>query len=189
MWRFAVSPSTVSKAWRRYQETGIYTRRAGSVHVPSAVRYQDDINRATVRNDAGAVDPGFLLVQDKTRPHVARVCTQFPWWQRPWCHRLGLSFPWHKSTWAPMVRYLWRIQRLTVPFSKSSAACPDLVTQARGCTHYWVTLWVALMKFTQVLSDCHYNYLPWFSVWLWIQPLVGWWFWFALTVVTSFCWV
>ena len=27
--RFAVSPSTVSRAWRRYQETDRYTRRAG----------------------------------------------------------------------------------------------------------------------------------------------------------------
>ena len=27
--RFAVSPSTVSRAWRRYQDTSCYTRRAG----------------------------------------------------------------------------------------------------------------------------------------------------------------
>ena len=27
--RFAVSPSTVSRAWRRFQETGSYSRRAG----------------------------------------------------------------------------------------------------------------------------------------------------------------
>ena len=30
--RFAVSPSTVSRTWRRYQETGCYTRRAGQSH-------------------------------------------------------------------------------------------------------------------------------------------------------------
>ncbi len=34
--RLAVSPSTVSRAWRRFQETGSYSRRAGQVLNPSA---------------------------------------------------------------------------------------------------------------------------------------------------------
>ena len=43
----------------------------------TAVRYQDKILREIVRPYAGAVGPGFLLVQDNARPHVARVCRQF----------------------------------------------------------------------------------------------------------------
>ena len=43
----------------------------------TAVRYRDEILRAIVRPYAGAVGPGFLLVQDNARPHVARVCRQF----------------------------------------------------------------------------------------------------------------
>ncbi|KAB5558818.1 hypothetical protein PHYPO_G00021570 [Pangasianodon hypophthalmus] len=42
-----------------------------------AVRYRDEILRATVRPYTGAVGPGFLLVQDSARPHVARVRWQF----------------------------------------------------------------------------------------------------------------
>ncbi|MCJ8737365.1 hypothetical protein PDJAM_G00023040 [Pangasius djambal] len=40
-------------------------------------RYQDEILRATVRPYAGAVGPGFVLMHDNARPHVARVCRQF----------------------------------------------------------------------------------------------------------------
>lgn len=43
----------------------------------TAVRYRDEILRPIVRPYAGAVGPGFLLVQDNARPHVARVCRQF----------------------------------------------------------------------------------------------------------------
>ncbi|KAJ8356805.1 hypothetical protein SKAU_G00195990 [Synaphobranchus kaupii] len=39
--RFAVSPSTVSRAWRRYQETGRYTRRAGQGHRRKSTQQQD----------------------------------------------------------------------------------------------------------------------------------------------------
>ncbi|KAI3375443.1 hypothetical protein L3Q82_003692 [Scortum barcoo] len=43
------------------------------------VRYQDEILRPLVRPYAGtgAVGPGFLLMQDNARPHVAGVCQQF----------------------------------------------------------------------------------------------------------------
>ena len=43
----------------------------------TAVRYRDEILRPIIRSNAGAVGPGFLLVQDNARPHVARVCRQF----------------------------------------------------------------------------------------------------------------
>ena len=43
----------------------------------TAVRYWAEILRPIVRPYAGAVGPGFLLVQDNDRPHVARVCRQF----------------------------------------------------------------------------------------------------------------
>ena len=43
----------------------------------TAVRYWDEILIAIVRPYAGAVGPGFLLVQDNAQPHVARVCRQF----------------------------------------------------------------------------------------------------------------
>ncbi|KAJ8336531.1 hypothetical protein SKAU_G00377510 [Synaphobranchus kaupii] len=39
--RFAVSPSTVSGAWRRYQETGRYTRRAGQGRRRASTQQQD----------------------------------------------------------------------------------------------------------------------------------------------------
>ena len=39
--RFAVSPSTVSRAWRRYQETGQYTRRRGGGRRRTTTQPQD----------------------------------------------------------------------------------------------------------------------------------------------------
>ncbi|CDR18049.1 unnamed protein product [Oncorhynchus mykiss] len=42
-----------------------------------AIRYRDEILRPLVRPYAGAVGPGFLLMQDDARPHVAGVCQQF----------------------------------------------------------------------------------------------------------------
>ncbi|MCJ8738325.1 hypothetical protein PDJAM_G00034520 [Pangasius djambal] len=43
----------------------------------TAIRYRDEILGCIVRRYAGAVGPGFLLVHDNARPHVARVCRQF----------------------------------------------------------------------------------------------------------------
>ena len=43
----------------------------------TAVKYQDEILRPIVRPYTGAMGPGFLLVQDNTRPRAARVCRQF----------------------------------------------------------------------------------------------------------------
>ena len=39
--RFAVSPSTVSRAWRRFQETGSYSRRVGQSRRRSLTHQQD----------------------------------------------------------------------------------------------------------------------------------------------------
>ncbi|XP_062862680.1 probable G-protein coupled receptor 82 [Trichomycterus rosablanca] len=43
----------------------------------TAIRYRDEILRPIVRPYAGAVGPGFLLMHDNARPHVAEVCQQF----------------------------------------------------------------------------------------------------------------
>ncbi|KAI3365172.1 hypothetical protein L3Q82_010263 [Scortum barcoo] len=39
--RFAVSVSVVSRAWRRYQETGQYIRRRGGGHRRATTQQQD----------------------------------------------------------------------------------------------------------------------------------------------------
>ncbi|KAI4874784.1 hypothetical protein NFI96_001621 [Prochilodus magdalenae] len=43
----------------------------------TAIRYRDEILRPLVSPYAGAVGPGFLLMQDNARPRVAGVCQQF----------------------------------------------------------------------------------------------------------------
>ena len=43
----------------------------------TAIRYRDEILEPFVRPYAGAVGPGFLLMHDNARPHVARVCRQY----------------------------------------------------------------------------------------------------------------
>ncbi|CDQ59271.1 unnamed protein product [Oncorhynchus mykiss] len=48
-----------------------------SVGSLTAIRYRDEILRPLVRPYAGVVGPGFLLMQDNARPHVAGVCQQF----------------------------------------------------------------------------------------------------------------
>jgi transposase len=54
--------------------TALHVLARGSV---TAIRYRDEILRPLVRPYAGAVGPGFLLMQDNARPHVAGVCLQF----------------------------------------------------------------------------------------------------------------
>ncbi|KAL0185636.1 hypothetical protein M9458_017306, partial [Cirrhinus mrigala] len=54
--------------------TALHVLARGS---PTAIRYRDEILRPLVRPYAGAVGPGFLLMQDSARPHVAGVCQQF----------------------------------------------------------------------------------------------------------------
>nr|XP_033491379.1 tripartite motif-containing protein 16-like protein [Epinephelus lanceolatus] len=54
--------------------TALHVLARGSL---TAIRYRDEILRPIVRPYAGAVGPGFLLMQDNARPHVAGVCQQF----------------------------------------------------------------------------------------------------------------
>uniref|UniRef100_A0A674BHS8 Tc1-like transposase DDE domain-containing protein n=1 Tax=Salmo trutta TaxID=8032 RepID=A0A674BHS8_SALTR len=54
--------------------TALHVLARGSL---TAIRYRDEILRPLVRPYAGAVGPGFLLIQDNARPHVAGVCQQF----------------------------------------------------------------------------------------------------------------
>uniref|UniRef100_A0AAZ3P8U8 Transposase n=1 Tax=Oncorhynchus tshawytscha TaxID=74940 RepID=A0AAZ3P8U8_ONCTS len=53
--------------------TALHVLARGSL---TAIRYRDEILRPLVRPYAGAVGPGFLLMQDNAR-HVAGVCQQF----------------------------------------------------------------------------------------------------------------
>ena len=52
----------------------LYRLENGSL---TAIRYRDEILEPMVRPYAGAVGPGFLLMHDNARPHVARVCRQY----------------------------------------------------------------------------------------------------------------
>ncbi|KAI3361578.1 hypothetical protein L3Q82_013721, partial [Scortum barcoo] len=54
--------------------TALHVLARGSL---TAIRYRDEILRPLVRPYAGVVGPGFLLMQDNARPHVAGVCQQF----------------------------------------------------------------------------------------------------------------
>ena len=54
--------------------TALHVLARGSL---TAIRYRDEILRPLVRPYAGAVGPGFLLMQDHARPHVAGVFQQF----------------------------------------------------------------------------------------------------------------
>ncbi|CAJ0938384.1 unnamed protein product [Ranitomeya imitator] len=51
--------------------TALHVLTRGSL---TGIRYRDEILRPLVRRYAGAVGPGFLLMQDNARPHVAGVC-------------------------------------------------------------------------------------------------------------------
>ena len=54
--------------------TDLYVLNRGKLTV---ARYRDEILRPIVRPFGGVVGPGFLLVHDNARPHVARVCQRF----------------------------------------------------------------------------------------------------------------
>ena len=54
--------------------TDLYRLENGSL---TAIRYRDEILAPMVRPYAGAVGPGFLLIHDNARRHVARLCRQY----------------------------------------------------------------------------------------------------------------
>ncbi|KAI3368419.1 hypothetical protein L3Q82_025380, partial [Scortum barcoo] len=55
--------------------TALHVLARGSL---TAIRYRDEILRPLVRPYAGAVGPGFLLMQDNARPHVAWSVSAVP---------------------------------------------------------------------------------------------------------------
>ena len=75
----------------------------------TAIRYRDEILRPIVRPYAGAVGPGFLLMHDNARPHVARVCQQF-------LHDEGIdAMDWPaRSTDLNPIEHLWDIMSRTI---------------------------------------------------------------------------
>ncbi|KAI3376663.1 hypothetical protein L3Q82_017093, partial [Scortum barcoo] len=125
--------------------TALHVLARGSL---TAIRYRDEILRPLVRPYAGAVGPGFLLMQDNARPHVAGVCQQFlqdegidamDWPARspdlnPIEHIWDImSRSIHQRHVAPLSRS-WRIfspglggRSLRRPSATSSGACPGVV--------------------------------------------------------------
>lgn len=140
--------------------------------------------RAIVRPFAGAVGSVFLLVQHNARPHVASVCREF--------------LDDDAINWASLSPGLNPVENLVVPqtvqeltyaliqiwveipqdtisclIRSMSRHCQECMQARGGHTHYWGTFRVAMMKKK-------------FWFWFWIQPLIGRWFSFPLTVVKSF---
>ena len=138
----------------------------------TAVWFKDEILRAIDRPYAGAVCPGFLLVQDNARPHVAGVCKPFlndegidaiDW---PPCspdlnpaeHLLDTMYQCIRCHQAPpqtvqeladVLIQVWRKSPRTSS-AVPSKPCPEAVRSAYrlvGAIHTTiVTIWVALKK-------------------------------------------
>ena len=123
-------------------------------------RYRDEILRPLVRPHAGAVGPGFLLMQDNARPHVAGVCP-VPARGRHWCYGLSPDLNPIEHIWDIMSRSIH--QRHVAPQTVQELADALVqehsqaflirsiprhfreVIQAReGHTYYWASFWLFL---------------------------------------------
>ena len=204
--RQTVMPPATSwqRVWRSVMVWGGISLEGRNLHVLAngtltAVRYRDEILRPIVRPYAGAVGPGFLLVQDNARPHVARVCRQFlddkgidaiDWPSRSpdlnpienlWdvmyrCIRRHQVAPQTVQELTDALIQVWEeIPQDTIHYLIRSMPrrCQECIQARGGHTHYWATLWVVVMKFTQVGSACDLNFPLRFLFWFWIQPSVG----------------
>lgn len=79
--RFGGESATVWGGISLEGRTALHVVTRGSL---TALRYRDEILRPIVRPFAGAVGPGFLLMHDNARYHVAEVCRRF-------LHREGID--------------------------------------------------------------------------------------------------
>lgn len=156
----------------------------------TAIRYRDEILEPIVRPYAGAVGPGFLLMHDNARPHVARVCRQYledegietiEWPSRspdlnPIEHLWDIMFrsirrrqvaPQTVQQLRDALTQIWEempqdtIRRLIRSMPRRCQAC----IQARGGhTRYWKAFWVAEIKFCKKwtsLPHLHFTLILW----------------------------
>ena len=189
--------------------TDLYRLENGSL---TAIRYRDEILEPMVRPYAGAVGPGFLLMHDNARPHVARVCRQYledegidtiEWPSRspdlnPIEHLWDIMFrsirrrqvaPQTLQELTDALRQIWEdipqdtIRRLIRSMPRRCQAC----IQARGGhTRYWEAFWVAEIEFWQNGLACHIIFSLDFRGVYTIKPSVGWKLLFPSKDVASF---
>ena len=189
--------------------TDLYRLENGSL---TAIRYRDEILEPMVRPYAGAVGPGFLLMHDNVRPHVARVCRQYlvdegidtiewPSWSpdlNPIEHLWDIMFrsirrrqvaPQTLQELTDALRQIWEdipqdtIRCLIRSMPRRCQAC----IQARGGhTRYWEAFWVAEIEFWQNGLACHIIFSLDFRGVYTIKPSVGWKLLFPSKDVASF---
>ncbi|KAI3356009.1 hypothetical protein L3Q82_017280 [Scortum barcoo] len=98
--------------------TALHVLARGSL---TAIRYRDEILRPLVRPYAGAVGPGFLLMQDNARPHVAGVCQQF-------LQDEGIdAMDWPaRSPDLNPIEHIWDIMSRSIPTPRCTTDCPGV---------------------------------------------------------------